>query len=226
VNSPGSVNDIALTAGHCVSDGRGTYTIDNGNYGGLTTDSIICCAYDRSKGEGSCPTTASYKIISTKLYTSYHNGARASHDLAIISADNPWKYPGKWNVNNWDPDSGGEGPGVLHHGLLLLLQAHQQTRLYCSSVARLKSTQSAQYMLYHVSGELLQSVSWQLVSCTHVSWQLLSCAHVPWQLLSCAQVCRAVPALHRYRCCNLQCGTLPATTQPASQAALHAQANL
>jgi hypothetical protein len=111
LQSPGSVYDIAITVGHCVSDSRGTYLIDNGNYCDLTTDSIICCAYDRSRGKGYCPTKASFKFISSRVYDSYHYFGRCSHDMAVIATDNPARYPGKWNVNNWDGNSG-EGGGV------------------------------------------------------------------------------------------------------------------
>jgi hypothetical protein len=108
VNSKGSRNNIALTAGHCVSDSRNTFILDINNYGDIDKDSIICCAYDRALGEGFCPRKASYKIITYGLLSTYHNGGHPSHDMAVVSTRNSaeGRIPGKWSVNNWDPNSG------------------------------------------------------------------------------------------------------------------------
>eukprot|EP00775_Hariotina_reticulata_P003312 gene3312-3588_t len=108
VISPGSVNNIAISAGHCVSDGNGNFILDINNYGNIDQDSIMCCAYDQANGQGACPTAYSYKIRTYKLYDSYHNGNRRSHDMAVLSVENSptGRIPGKWRVDNWDPDSG------------------------------------------------------------------------------------------------------------------------
>uniref|UniRef100_A0A383WA69 Peptidase S1 domain-containing protein n=1 Tax=Tetradesmus obliquus TaxID=3088 RepID=A0A383WA69_TETOB len=118
VTSPGSKSNIALTAGHCVSDSKNTFTLDNRNYG-VDKESIICCAYDRavdqSKGsQGYCPQSASYKILNYKLYSSYHNGGRRSHDMAVVATANAIGptggeiIPGKWAVDNWDGAASGK----------------------------------------------------------------------------------------------------------------------
>jgi hypothetical protein len=108
VTSPGSRYNIALTAAHCVSDGAGKFLIDTAAHGGIDKESIICCAYDASKGVGACPIAYSYKIRNSRLFSSYHNGGLQSKDLAVLSVYNSptGRIPGKWAVNNWDPDSG------------------------------------------------------------------------------------------------------------------------
>eukprot|EP00775_Hariotina_reticulata_P008143 gene8143-8336_t len=107
VISKDSKYNIALTAAHCVSDAKNNFILDTGSHGGINQESIVCCAYDKTKGSA-CPSAYSYKIRSIKLYSSYHNGGLVTKDIAVLSVFNSptGRIPGKWAVDNWDPDSG------------------------------------------------------------------------------------------------------------------------
>lgn len=97
VNLPAKTNGhVAVTAGHCVSDGKGGWL--------LTTSDVICCAYDRNANGGRCPVTARYDIRKFAIYPTYHRQTYAPHDMALVTATSPvGKTPGKWPINNWDP---------------------------------------------------------------------------------------------------------------------------
>jgi hypothetical protein len=98
VTSPGSRYNIALTAAHCVSDTKGNFILDTAARGGIDKESIICCAYDASKGTGACPRAYSYKTRSIRVFDSYHKAGFLSKDPAVLSVYNSptdWAHPRK-----------------------------------------------------------------------------------------------------------------------------------